>query len=143
MLNNDLHYLQRDQELKMDHRRHSHSRHHGYCRLLPSGTSVEISSRLSMTWFDFLFIIFGWSAGNYLFNNFEKHLSWHRRIQKLLVMIGILYLIGLLGREFLYAVLAIMIIGMTYLHAVWFPKKGINGMTAEPYEHYLSVIKKN
>ena len=33
-------------------------------------------------------------------------------------------------------------VGISILHFCWFPKKGINGITAEPYEEYLKLINK-
>jgi len=35
-----------------------------------------------------------------------------------------------------------MAIGMGILHLYWFPKKGINGITAELYDEYLKLINK-
>ena len=61
---------------------------------------------------------------------------------KLLIMIGMLYLVGEIGNVFLYSFLGVMILGMVYLHAVWFPKKGINGFNAEPYDKYLFMVTK-
>jgi hypothetical protein len=92
--------------------------------------------------FDLIFIISGWGLGNLIFNKFEKHLPWWRRIGKLLMIMGILYLVGLAGRAWIYAVLGMMMTGMTVLHAYWFPKHGINGLTAEPYNLYLNLINK-
>ena len=78
-----------------------------------------------------------------VFNNFEKHLPIRRRVIKLLVVIGILAVIGiLLSRYAFWAVIALMTIGQVYLHGWYFPKQGINGLTAEPHEKYLEVIEK-
>lgn len=35
-----------------------------------------------------------------------------------------------------------MTLGQIYLHGWYFPKHGINGLTAEPYDKYLEVIEK-
>lgn len=78
-----------------------------------------------------------------VFNNFEKHLPIERRVIKLLVVIGILAVIGIfLSRYAFWGVIGLMTIGQVYLHGWYFPKHGINGLTAEPHEKYLEVIAK-
>ena len=78
-----------------------------------------------------------------VFNNFEKHLPIERRIIKLLVVIGVLAAIGIfLSRYAFWGVIGLMTIGQVYLHGWYFPKHGINGLTAEPHEKYLEVIAK-
>ena len=92
---------------------------------------------------DYIIVLAGWLAGNIIFNNFEKHLSIYRRLFKFVITVAALYLIGyFLGRVALYSVLALMVIGMIILHGIWFPKYGINGLTAEPYDKYLKFIQK-
>ena len=41
-----------------------------------------------------------------------------------------------------YALLLLMAAGMMVLHAWWFPKHGVNGVTAEPYDRCLRLIGK-
>ncbi|MBK9926766.1 MAG: hypothetical protein IPP66_15950 [Anaerolineales bacterium] len=78
-----------------------------------------------------------------VFNNFEKHLPAKRRITKLFVVVGMLAVLGILfGRYIFWGVIALMTTGQIYLHGVYFPKHGINGLTAEPHEEYLEVIAK-
>jgi hypothetical protein len=78
-----------------------------------------------------------------VFNNFEKHLPTLRRVVKLLVVVGILAVIGILfGRYAFWGVIALMTIGQIILHAWYFPKQGINGLTAEPYDKYLATIQR-
>lgn len=92
---------------------------------------------------DLIIIISGWIIGNIIFNNFGKHLSWIRRISKLILITAFLYVIDyLFGRIWIYIALGIMLIGMILLHFYWLPKKGINGLTAEPYDKYLKLINK-
>ena len=77
------------------------------------------------------------------FNNFEKHVPTQRRISKLFIVVGVLAIIGVLfGKIVFWGVIALMTIGQVYLHGVYFPKHGINGLTAEPYDKYLEVIAK-
>ena len=78
-----------------------------------------------------------------VFNNFEKHLPAKRRVIKLFVVIGVLAGIGILfGRYAFWGVITLMTIGQVVLHAWYFPKQGINGLTAEPYDRYLATIQK-
>jgi hypothetical protein len=78
-----------------------------------------------------------------MFNNFEKHLPFGRRIIKLFVLTGILTVIGLLfGRYAFWGIITLMTMGQIYLHGWYFPKQGINGLTAEPHDKYLEVIEK-
>ena len=77
------------------------------------------------------------------FNNFEKHLPIQRRITKLFVVVGVLAIIGILfGRFAFWGLITLMTIGQIYLHGWYFPKHGINGLTAEPYDKYLETIEK-
>ena len=78
-----------------------------------------------------------------VFNNFEKHVPMPKRLAKLLIVVGVLAAIGILfGRFVFWGVIALMTIGQIYLHGVYFPKHGINGLTAEPHDKYLEVIAK-
>jgi hypothetical protein len=92
-----------------------------------------------------IFIVFTIASAAYflVFNNFEKHLPFGRRITKLFVLIGILTVIGLLfGRYAFWGIITLMTMGQIYLHGWYFPKQGINGLTAEPHDKYLEVIEK-
>lgn len=77
------------------------------------------------------------------FNNFERHLPIKRRIKKLLVVVGVLAVLGILfGRYVFWGIITLMTMGQIYLHGWYFPKHGINGLTAEPHDKYLEVIAK-
>jgi hypothetical protein len=78
-----------------------------------------------------------------VFNNFEKHLPAQKRVTKLFTVVGVLAVIGVLfGRFAFWGVITLMTIGQVYLHGWYFPKHGINGLTAEPHDQYLKVIEK-
>jgi hypothetical protein len=78
-----------------------------------------------------------------VFNNFEKHLPIQKRVSKLFIVVGVLAVIGILfGRIAFWGVIALMTMGQVYLHGIYFPKHGINGLTAEPHDKYLEVINK-
>lgn len=78
-----------------------------------------------------------------VFDNFEKHAPAQRRVIKLFIVVGTLAVIGILfSRYAFWGVIALMTIGQVYLHGWYFPKHGINGLTAEPHDKYLEVIAK-
>ncbi len=92
---------------------------------------------------DLVIVVAGWLAGNVVFRAFERHVSVRKRIAKLAVILAVLYGVGMIGgRGAIYGMLLLMVAGMTALHAWWFPKHGVNGLTAEPYDRYLRLIGK-
>lgn len=100
------------------------------------------SPAISLTEIIVVFVIAG-IAYFLAFNNFEKHLPAERRMIKLFTVLGILAIIGtLLGRYVFWSLIALMTMGQIYIHGLYFPKQGINGLTAEPYDKYLEVIEK-
>jgi hypothetical protein len=77
-----------------------------------------------------------------IFNRFEKHVSLQRRVTKLFIVVGVLAVIGILfGRYAFWGIITLMTIGQIYLHGVYFPKHGVNGWTAEPYDRYLELTE--
>ncbi|HCK64861.1 MAG TPA: hypothetical protein DHW49_01220 [Anaerolineae bacterium] len=104
--------------------------------LFPSLPSVSLTEILIV-----LFIAYG--AYFIAFNNFEKHVPTQRRITKLAIVVGVLSVIGILFSRFAFwGVIGLMAIGQFYLHGVYFPQHGINGLTAEPYDKYLETIER-
>jgi hypothetical protein len=100
---------------------------------LPSVSLTEILIVLSMA--SLAYFVF--------FNKFEKHVPVQRRITKLVIVVGVLSVIGILFSRFAFwGVIALMTVGQVYLHGVYFPKHGINGLTAEPYDKYLETIER-
>ena len=104
--------------------------------LFPKLTAVSVTE---------IFIVFTIACVAYFlaFNNFEKHVPIKNRLIKLFTLVGVLATIGMLfGRVTFWGIITLMSIGQIYLHAWYFPKRGINGLTAEPYDKYLEVIEK-
>ena len=78
---------------------------------------------------------------NVVFNAFEKHLPPWRRVLKHGVLVLILVSLGLgFGRVIFYGLLGLLTLGQIVLHAWYFPKHDVNGLTAEPYDTYLTLI---
>ena len=58
-----------------------------------------------------------WGAGNLVFNGFEQHVSWRRRLLKLLALLTLFTTAGVLGgRVAFYVLLAVVAAGITVLH---------------------------
>lgn len=78
-----------------------------------------------------------------VFNNFEKHIPTRKRLAKLVVVVGTLASLGIVfGRVVFWGVIALMTVGQVILHGWYFPKHGVNGLTAEPYDTYLETIER-
>lgn len=106
--------------------------------------SILFSSMPAVSWMEVLIVLTIASFAYFVaFNNFEKHLTLQRRVTKLFIVVGILAIIGtLFGRYAFWGIIALMTIGQVYLHGWYFPKQGINGLTAEPHDKYLEVIER-
>jgi hypothetical protein len=88
-------------------------------------------------------VLSGIVLGNVVFNAFERHLPWWRRVLKHGLVFVVLAAVRLaFGGWALLAVLGVVTAGQLVLHAWYFPRHGINGLTAEPYEAYLALITK-
>ncbi|MCC6297800.1 MAG: hypothetical protein IT314_00765 [Anaerolineales bacterium] len=78
-----------------------------------------------------------------VFKKFEEHVPLRRRITKLFIVVGVLAVIGILfGRFAFWGIIGLMTIGQVFLHGVYFPKHGVNGWTAEPYDKYLELTER-
>jgi hypothetical protein len=88
-------------------------------------------------WFEVSLLTTLFAIGNILFGHFEEGTPKWRRILKIFIFIGITILLTkYLGRVWFYVMLLIMSIAVSFIHAWWLPKQGINGLTGEPKEKY-------
>jgi hypothetical protein len=93
-------------------------------------------------WFD-LALYFGMIAlGSICFGRFEDWKPRWRRVLKI-GMFTVLFtgLLQLGGRPLAWGVLGALLLVVIYLHAVWLPRHGINGWTAEPHDKYLELVQ--
>jgi hypothetical protein len=93
-------------------------------------------------WFD-LALYFGMIAlGSICFGRFEDWKPRWRRVLKI-GMFTVLFtgLLQLGGRPLAWGVLGALLLVVLYLHAVWLPRHGINGWTAEPHDKYLELVQ--
>ena len=98
---------------------------------------------LDTRWFDVAVVMTLFGFGSILFGIFEQHKPRARRVAKVIVVLAVfLTLVETFGRTVGYAVLALPLIGALYVHAVWLPRNGVNGWTAEPRDRYLALVNR-
>lgn len=108
------------------------------------GNSIAFSSLPSVSPTEILIVLTIASLAYFVvFNKFEKHVPMKRRIVKLVTVVGVLSLIGIVfSRYAFWGMIGLMTIGQIYVHGVYFPKHGVNGWTAEPYDKYLELTER-
>jgi predicted MFS family arabinose efflux permease len=88
-----------------------------------------------------LAVLYGiFAVGNILFGHFEERTPRTRRLAKLVAFTALTALIYLVfGRPWSLIWLALPLAIALYVHAIWLPRHGINGLTAEPRERYYAL----
>jgi uncharacterized membrane protein len=80
------------------------------------------------------------AIGNIVFWRFEPRKPLWRRLLKifaaLLITVAISYYFGRIGVMIAIGIAALPLI---YIHAIWLPRNGVNGWTAEPREKYYAL----
>lgn len=93
-------------------------------------------------WFDVTVVMTIFALGNMQFGKFEQHKPLARRVLKVVIVLAVfLTLANTVGRVWAYGLLALILVAVLYIHAVWLPRHGINGWTAEPYDKYLELMR--
>ena len=93
-------------------------------------------------WFDVTVVMTIFALGNMQFGKFEQHKPLARRVLKVVIVLAVfLTLANTVGRVWAYGLLALILVAVLYIHAVWLPRHGINGWTAEPYDKYLELVR--
>ena len=94
-------------------------------------------------WFDVAIVLGVFAVGGVLFGRFEQHKPRLRRVLKVVIVSAFyVWLAQAAGRGWAYAFLGLMGAVAAYVHAWWLPKHGINGLTAEPYDKYLELMRR-
>jgi hypothetical protein len=102
--------------------------------LTRGGADVMIALHLGL-------VLAGIVVANVVFNAFEKHLPWWRRVVKHGLVFAVVAAVRVVfGAWALLGVLAALTAAQVVLHAWYFPKRGVSGLTAEPYDRYLALI---
>ena len=78
--------------------------------------------------------------GNIFFGHFEEHTPrWRKALKMLLFIAVVIGLSAFLGRAWAFGFLGLVLLAVTYIHAIWLPSKGINGWTGEPKDKYYTL----
>lgn len=75
------------------------------------------------------------AVGNLAFRRFEPFAPLWRRLLKAAAILTITAAIShFFGRSGVIIAFLLALLPVIYIHAIWLPRKGINGWTAEPLE---------
>lgn len=97
--------------------------------------------QIDTPWFDVAFVSVTFAIGNILFGRFEEHRSRWRRIIKLAVTLTLVVTLATtVGRVWAYGWMAPLLLIVIWVHAVWLPRNGVNGWTAEPRDRYHALM---
>lgn len=97
--------------------------------------------RTDTLWLDVAAVMTLFAVGNILFGHFEQHRPPWRRLLKVVVVLGVtLSLAATVGRAWAYGVLALPLAVAVWVHGVWLPRHGVNGLTGEPRDRYLELV---
>jgi hypothetical protein len=93
-------------------------------------------------WFDVAVVMAVFAFGNILFGHFEQHRPPWKRVLKVVIVVALTVTVAnVFGRTYAYALLALPLLGALYVHLVWLPRHGINGLTGEPRDKYLELMR--
>ena len=91
-------------------------------------------------WFEIAIICGMFAFGGIFFGHFEEHTPKIKRVLKMFLFIIIeIALSKYLGRGWAMGFLGALILGVIYIHGIWLPGKGINGLTGEPKRKYYEL----
>jgi hypothetical protein len=96
-----------------------------------------VNFSLNTLWFEIAVMTSIFAFGQVFFGHFERHTPKWKRVLKIPVFIVLACTISaIFGRVWFFSFLGILCLAVTFVHAWWLPKNGINGWTAEPKEKY-------
>ena len=91
-------------------------------------------------WFEVAVVCGITAIGSIFFGHFEEHTPKYRKLLKLILFNIIVVLLSkYLGRAWSFGFLGICLLAVVYIHAIWLPGKGINGLTGEPKDKYYAL----
>lgn len=80
------------------------------------------------------------ALGTIFFGHFEEYTPKWRKVFKLLLFNLItVSLSATAGRAWAFAFLGFTLVIVAFIHAIWLPRKGISGWTAEPKDKYYEL----
>ncbi len=93
-------------------------------------------------WFEIAVVSIIFSLGHISFGHFEERTPRFRKFLKYLFFVALIISLSVFfGRTTAFTVLGLWFLPVIYVHAVYLPKKGINGWTAEPKAKYYEFRK--
>ena len=99
-----------------------------------------MNMNINTLWFEVALVCGMTAFGSIFFGHFEEHTPKIKRVLKLIMFNFIVVLISIyLGRIWSFGFLGIILLGVIYIHAIWLPGKGINGLTGEPKKKYYEL----
>jgi len=97
--------------------------------------------RTDTYWFDVAIATTGLMLGHLYFGRFEEHRPrWRRLLKSLLGVAMVVGTTAWAGREWTYALLAALVVGVLIVHGWWLPRNGVNGWTGEPRARYYELL---
>ncbi len=98
--------------------------------------------RLDTPWFIVALVMTIFAVGGVIFGRFDQHKPrWRRVLKQALVLAAFLLVDKFGGRSWAFGLLGLFAAAVVVIHGWWLPKHGINGLTAEPYDQYLALVK--
>ena len=93
-------------------------------------------------WFD-LAVVFGiFAFGNILFGHFEMHKPKLKRVLKVVLVTLVVVGLSMAGLRWVaYTLIGALALAGVYVHGIWLPRHGVNGLTGEPKERYYDLLK--
>lgn len=91
-------------------------------------------------WFEIALVCGMTAFGTIFFGHFEERAPKYRKVLKLIFFnLVVVFLSYFLGRVWSFGFLGICLLAVVYVHAIWLPRKGINGLTGEPRDKYYEL----
>lgn len=101
---------------------------------------MNLDALNSPYWFEAAVILGLTCIGNVVLSAFAEQEPKARRLLKTVVGLGLgIGVSAWLGREWFFALIGVFFIALVVIHGWWLPRLGINGLTAEPREHYRAM----
>ena len=80
------------------------------------------------------------AVGTIFFGHFEERTPKWRKLLKLIFFVFITTLLSAtMGRVWAMGFLVAILLFVFFIHAIWLPRKGINGWTGEPRDKYYEL----
>ena len=91
-------------------------------------------------WFEVAIVSTLTAVGSMMFSHFEERTpKWRKILKFLFFVLATTSISATLGRIWSFAFLGLMILAVLFIHAIWLPRKGINGWTGEPKDKYYEL----